>query len=225
MSSWLPQFLVKEVRLWQSRRAHPQADYVRSPDVAAGAVIGRRVGIAEQVVVNDGVVLGDYSYVNRGAILFSGVIGKFCSIAHNAQIGAEEHPVRHLSTSPKIYGPSGLFPGSLQVDEFPSPPIIGSDVWIGSAASIMQGVTVGHGAVVAAGAVVTKDVPPYSIVGGVPAREIGQRFPPEVVSKLLTLQWWERDDNDLKTLAPLVAAGVDWQRLLIADGSEGSSRL
>lgn len=212
MSRLVPKFLVSEVRTWQARRAHPQADYIRSPYVAAGASIGRGVGIADQAVVNAGVSLGDYTYVNRGAIIFSGTIGRFCSIAHNAQIGAEQHPVRHLSTSPRIYGRNsvvGTMPG---VDEFPSPPVIGSDVWVGSAASIMQGVSVGHGAIIAAGAVVTKDVAPYSIVGGVPAKQIGTRFPDELIAHLLSLKWWDYDDDQLKSLAPMVAAGEDWQR-------------
>lgn len=203
----VPSFLRKELRLVQARRRFPHAGYIWSPDVAPGAQLGSKVGIAADVVVNAGVTLGDYSYVNRGAILFSGTIGRFCSIAHYSQIGAERHPARHLSTSPFIYGKGNVVGAAANVDEFPVPPVIGSDVWIGSAASIMQGVTIGHGAIVGAGAVVTKDVAPFAIVGGVPARQIGQRFPDEVIEQLLAIAWWDWPVDELRKLQPIVAAG------------------
>jgi acetyltransferase-like isoleucine patch superfamily enzyme len=79
---------------------------------------------------------------------------------------------------------------------------IGSDVWIGQGARLMQGIRIGHGAVVAAGSVVTKDVPPYAIVGGVPARTLRQRFSEAVIQRLLEISWWELDFNEISRLAP-----------------------
>jgi acetyltransferase-like isoleucine patch superfamily enzyme len=206
----IPAALREHVRLIQARRHFPHADYIRSPHIGAGASIGRQCGIGEQVIVNSGVSLGDFSYVNRGAILFSGDIGRFCSIAHYSQIGAERHPVRHLSTSPHMYGDGSITGTPSQFVEFSDPPVIGSDVWIGSGAVIMQGVTVGHGAIVAASAVVTKDVAPYAIVAGVPARPIDSRFPPNVVDYLLQWRWWDLSDDEIRKLGSLVAAGEGW---------------
>ncbi len=203
----IPSYVWAELSMFRIRHHFPEANYVWSPDVSLDARLGKGVGIAKDVVVNAGVDLGDFSYVNRGAILFSGKIGRFCSIAHYSQIGAEQHPVRHLSTSPFIYGKGNLVGSPFNYEEFPEPPVIGSDVWIGSSAVILQGVTVGHGAIVASGAVVTKNVEPFKIVGGVPAREIGQRFPVEVINRLLDLAWWEWPSEELVRLAPLVEAG------------------
>ena len=212
--AWLralvPSAVVDEVRLRSLRRHHREAEYVRSPRVSPGARLGRGVGIGEHVVVNAGVVLGDFTYVNRGALLLSGRVGRFCSIAHHAQVGAEQHPLRHLSTSPLMYGPRSVTGAPSGFDESPSPPSIGSDVWIGSAAQVMQGVSVGDGAVVAAGAVVTRDVAPYAIVAGVPARPIGERFPPDVVQRLLSWRWWDLPLEEIRRLGPATAAGEGW---------------
>ena len=169
--------------------------------------IGVGVGIARDVIVNSNVTIGDHSYLNHGAIVFSGSIGKFSSIAHRAQIGPEEHPVELVSTSPHVYGPMGDRIPSLKVDEFPSPPRIGNDVWIGSAAVVLQGVSVGDGAIIGAGSVVTRDIPPYAIAVGVPARILRYRFPPVVVHSLLLLRWWDRHDSDPTLVERLADSG------------------
>jgi acetyltransferase-like isoleucine patch superfamily enzyme len=166
------------------------------------------------VIINPGVSIGDYTYINRGSIIFSGNIGKFCSIAHYVQIGAEQHPVRHLSTSPYVYSDHSVTGTSSGFVEISRPPIIGSDVWIGSAAIIMQGVTIGHGAIIGAGAVVTKDVAPYTVVAGVPAGKIGVRFADPVVERLLSWRWWDLPDDELTAMGPLVAAGERWMEHL-----------
>lgn len=220
LQTLVPVALREHVRLIQARRRFPHADHIESPNVSPGARIGRHCKIGAHVVVNARVSLGDYSYVNRGAILFSGEIGRFCSIAHYSQIGAERHPVRHLSTSPYMYADRSITGTPSGFVELSDPPVIGSDVWIGSNAVIMQGVTVGHGAIVAAGAVVTKDVAPYSIVAGVPARQIDVRFPPDVVDHLLDWRWWDLPDDEIRRLGPLVAAGEGW-----VGQAEGLSRV
>lgn len=135
-------------------------------------------------------------------------IGRYCSIAHGVSIGMTAHSTSFLSSSTvfKFNNNSEFFLNEWNerdltwekamreknVESWKKPlPKIGNDVWIGYGATILNGVTVHDGAVVAAGSVVTKDVEPYSIVGGVPAREIKKRFRKEVVDELLEIKWWE----------------------------------
>ena len=135
-------------------------------------------------------------------------IGRFCSIANNLVAGQTEHPTNQLSTSPVFTTPLpewGLgafsFENHAMISEAQRKAgeemahrggkiRIGNDVWIGEGVFIRRGVTVGDGAVIASRAVVTADVPPYAIVGGVPARVIRYRFEPEIIEALLQLQWW-----------------------------------
>jgi acetyltransferase-like isoleucine patch superfamily enzyme len=210
-SPFVPAALKHWLQTVRASRRYPQADHIFSPFVRDGATLGTGVGIADGVIVNPGVVIGDYSYANRGAILFSGTIGKFCSIAHYALIGPENHPVDHLSTAPVLY--SGALLGTPSGwEEFTSPPVIGSDVWIGANAVVMQGVTIGHGAIVGAGAVVTRDVAPYTIVGGVPARPIRARFDEATIGGLLESSWWDLPaDELLLRYGPKFAAGAAWR--------------
>ena len=123
------------------------------------------------------------------------VVGKYCSIGKNVWLGAGQHPTTYLSTHPLQYldypyGPN-LKPECRRPIIFDQPCVIGDDVWIGLNAVIMDGVKVGSGAIVATGAVVTKDVPPFAIVGGVPAKVIKYRFSPETIEALLELRWWD----------------------------------
>lgn len=165
------------------------------------------VDIGDGAVVYGGVKLGALTYVNVGAVLFTNVtIGRFCSIARNVQIGLARHPVQFLSSHPFQFSP-GLFskvPGysALQTSKwrFHQPTVIGNDVWIGANAMVISGVTIGTGAVIGAGAVVTRDVAPYEIVGGVPAKKIGQRFDELTVERLLRSEWWNLPLDVLATV-------------------------
>lgn len=154
--------------------------------------------------------LGAFSYVGKGDLHSTGV-GRYCSIAHAVNIGQSDHPKDWLSTSPFQYQRSfriasgTAFPWKQKYDEdTPSVELnrkansqvvkkteIGHDVWIGYGAVIIAGVKVGQGAIIGAGAVVTRDVDPYAIVGGVPARRIGQRFDDATITRLLESRWWE----------------------------------
>lgn len=145
--------------------------------------------IARDCDIRKGVEILEHSYINRGSNVMSGKIGKYCSIGYNVDIGMFEHPLTMVSTSKEIYE------GTDDWNELPSPPVIGNDVWIGSKATILQGVTVGNGAIIAAGAVVTKDVPSYAIVGGVPAKVIKYRFDEDTRKKLEDTKWWEKDEE------------------------------
>ena len=149
----------------------------------------------------NGVHLGDYSYIGKGSILHNTTIGKFSSISDCCVIGLPGHPINLLSTSPIFTSPSNALKETWVSKRVYNPSIrvvIGNDVWIGYGVFVLNNVTIGDGAIVAAGAVVTKDVPPYAIVGGVPARIIKYRFPESKVSKLLRLQWWDMPYEEIK---------------------------
>ncbi len=179
------------------RHRHPDCE-IKSHRIPRDALLGRGCRIAWGVELGPGVQLGDFTYVNSGSILVSGRIGKFCSIGAYCQIGPHEHPVAFGSTSPFIYGRSNILGVPAEYDECAAPPAIGNDVWIGSLAVVLQRVKVGDGAVIAAGAVVTKDVPAYAIVGGVPARVLRMRFDDETAQSLLTSRWWDLSPGELR---------------------------
>jgi phosphonate metabolism protein (transferase hexapeptide repeat family) len=187
---------------------HPTAE-VRNSKLGAYTEVGARTRLLE-------VVLGDYSYVvNDGEIAYT-TFGKFCSIAAMARINPGNHPMARATQSHITYRASAYFPGERDEEEFfawrrASAVIIGHDVWIGHGAIILPGRSVGTGAVIPAGAIVTKNVEPYAIVAGNPARVIRQRFPAAVARRLEHLAWWDWDHDRLRAALP------DFRRLSIED--------
>lgn len=141
------------------------------------------------------VTLGDFSYVGGDCRLMNTTIGKFCSIGSAVWIGGfATHPLNCKSTHPGFYQKDSSFYGFNPEYSFNHAEYrrvaVGNDVWIGHRAIVLDGINVGSGAVIAAGAVVTKDVPPYAIVGGVPAKILKFRFPVDKINELLESQWW-----------------------------------
>lgn len=126
-------------------------------------------------------------------------IGKYCSLANGVCIGVGNHPYHVLTTHPfiymdndiQLYGDMPVAPENRIKKTPPEKTIIGNDVWVGHNATILGGVKIGDGAIIGAGAVVTKDVEPYAIVGGVPAKVIKYRFTKEVIEQLLEIKWWD----------------------------------
>lgn len=144
--------------------------------------------------------IGAFSYTGPGCVFTSTKIGRYCSIAANVTIGPTQHPVTRFSTHLFTFGSLGPFNGSEEFERirrrdapFKGGTIttIGNDVWIGAGAVIMRGITVGDGAIIGTAAVVTKDVPPYTVVGGVPAKVIKRRFSADIVADLLDTRWWD----------------------------------
>lgn len=141
---------------------------------------------------------GDYSYAADNVSIIYSEIGKFCSIASHVRINPGNHPTERVTQHHMTYRRVQYGFGETNDEPFfawrrAHRCIIGHDVWIGHAATIMPGVQIGTGAVVGTSAVVTKDVAPYQIVVGVPARPLRMRFAPEVVERLMAIAWWEWD--------------------------------
>ncbi|MFM7456864.1 MAG: CatB-related O-acetyltransferase, partial [Vulcanococcus sp.] len=130
-------------------------------------------------------------------------IGSFCSIANNVKIGGGKHPIDWASTSPVFYKGRDSVTKKFSIFERDQVMItkIEHDVWIGEGCIIKQGVIIGVGSVIGMGSVVTKDVEPYSIVGGVPAKHIKYRFSKEIITKLIQSEWWLLDDEKLNQAA------------------------
>lgn len=156
--------------------------------------LGRHADIGERVILRE-VTVGDFTYFERNGEGIYAEIGKFCSIAANVRINALEHPMERLTTHKVSYRPNEYFrylgvDGEFRARRQAQRVIIGNDVWIGHGAVITPGIQIGHGAVIGANAVVTKDVSPYHVVGGVPAHFIRKRFDNGVIERLLELEWW-----------------------------------
>lgn len=184
---------------------------IHTMNISRAAVLEQHVTISEGVIIGANVKIERYSYVNRYTEIGSAEIGKFCSIASFCSIGVDNHPTDWISTSPLLKSAiKSMCIG--YIDEMERP-IIGNDVWIGAHAVVLKGVHIGDGAIVAAGAVVTKDVPPYAIVGGVPAKVIKFRFEQDTINKLTALEWWNKLDNTF-IVDELYSSGNKFNKIL-----------
>ncbi len=164
-------------------------------------ILNRNSRVLKNCIINN-VVLGSYSYIGKNSLIQNVKIGKFCSIANNVIIGLGKHPVKNFSTSPIFYRKKNtlginLFKENMDFNQYEET-IIENDVWIGARVIILDGVKIGNGVIVAAGAVVTKDVPDYAVVGGVPAKIIKYRFSKSKMEYLLKHSWWDYDLKKIK---------------------------
>lgn len=144
--------------------------------------------------------IDDHSYVNVNSKIKNTKIGKFTSIGPNVQIVLGVHPSNFVSSHPSFYAnnkPFDTFSDNVYIKEY-NEVLIGNDVWIGEGVVIPGGVSIGNGAIITSRAVVTKDVEPYSIVGGVPAKHIKYRFDSLTVDEINKSEWWNWEDAELR---------------------------
>ncbi|MHB1454437.1 MAG: CatB-related O-acetyltransferase [Saccharofermentanales bacterium] len=148
--------------------------------------------------------IGRYTYITNNCEIANCGIGRFCSIASGVKIGLGNHPTHLLSTSPIFYSFNNRFgvkwANNTEIMESLKT-TIGNDVWIGSNVLIKDGLIIGDGAVIGAGAIVTKNIPPYAIAVGNPAKVIKFRFDESRRELLLQSAWWEKDDDELRKIA------------------------
>jgi acetyltransferase-like isoleucine patch superfamily enzyme len=161
--------------------------------IDSGSKINSNVHILGNCLINNSEIYS-YTYIGRNSIVQNAKIGHFCSIANDVFIGLGKHPLENFSTSTIFYRSQNtlkirLIEQNSSFKEYENIEI-GHDVWIGTRSIILDGVKVGTGAVIAANSIVTKDVPPYAIVAGVPARIIKYRFSDDKINKLLKSEWW-----------------------------------
>ncbi|MBQ7249882.1 MAG: CatB-related O-acetyltransferase [Bacilli bacterium] len=189
-----------------------------STRVSADAKIDENTELEKHVRLDPGCdfrgsIVGRHTYAGNGSKLPNSVVGRFTSIADGCRLIMFTHPIHFVSTWPgffhtinspdiiKHFNDSTPFFEYLHCQDGRSVHI-GNDVWIGQNVTIKNGVTIGDGAVIGANALVTKDVPPYAIVGGVPAKIIRYRFSPEEIQFLLSVRWWEWDDQTIELYSP-----------------------
>lgn len=163
---------------------------------------------------------GAFSYVSPGSLMHRVRLGRYCSIGDNVAV-LSQHPVDGLTSSPVLYQP--LFGGQFAMPQAQgydnlADTVIGNDVWIGSGVKIKTGVTIGDGAVIGAGSVVTKDVAPFMVVGGVPARVIRPRFAAVTVERLQALAWWRYNIMGLPLADKSPEAALDILEAAIVSG-------
>jgi phosphonate metabolism protein (transferase hexapeptide repeat family) len=175
---------------------HPSASVKNSQ-------LGRYTEVAERCRIDEAEI-GDYSYIMQDGSIWCATIGKFVNMAAAVRINATNHPTWRATLHHFTYRAANYWDDAENEEEFfewrrENRVTIGNDVWIGHGATLLPGITIGNGAVIGAGAVVSKHVEPYTIVGGVPAKLIRERFSKDVAERMDKLAWWDWEHLKLRT--------------------------
>ena len=175
---------------------------VHETAIVEASRLGRYTEVTERCRVSE-TDLGDYSYIMQDGIVWCAEIGKFANIAAAVRINATNHPTWRATLHHFTYRANDYWDDAEPEAAFfdwrrEGRVRIGHDVWIGHGATVLPGVTIGDGAVIGAGAVVSRDVAPYTIVGGVPAKLIRERLSPELAARMQRLAWWDWDHARLR---------------------------
>lgn len=205
LSLYFIEILKKNLRTIRAILKYQHVQISAGVIIGPGCDFGKEIKIYKDVIIANSTI-GDYSYIGNDSVIKNCTIGKFSCIAPNVKISLGVHPVDKISTYPGFYSKKAW--GAVKIGSDPSIVehqlvTIGHDVWIGINCLIMDGIEIGNGAVIAAGSVVTKDVKPYAIVGGVPAKLIKMRFNQEQITLLETFKWWNKDLDFCKKHAQL----------------------
>lgn len=198
LTCWIAKLARSKMMEFQYRDKNLKIGYLSS---LRNCTFGLYVTIYDNVSLYE-CTLGDFTYVTSRTNIARTTLGKYCSVGPDCKIGLGKHPSKEfVSTHPIFFSISRLaqisFADRSYFEEFDNI-AIGNDVWIGANVIVIDGIRIGDGAIVAAGSVVTKDVPPYAIVGGVPAKVIRFRFEQYQIEKLLEIKWWDMNIDYLK---------------------------
>lgn len=189
---WLKWYFNTKKLLFKERGKNLKIGYM---SILKDVIIGNYNTFYDNITIYNSKI-NDFVYVGSGTSIRNTSIGKFCSIGPDVKIGLGEHPSHFISTFPAFFSTQKqsqiTFADKNYFNET-GKNIIGNDVWIGANVIILDNITIGDGAIIATGAVVTKNVEPYSIVGGVPAHRIKKRFTTEEISMLQSFKWWNKD--------------------------------
>jgi virginiamycin A acetyltransferase len=178
----------------KKNRLHQSVKIAKNVDLS-NCTVEENVSFAHHASVNN-THIGRFTSIGRFSKITHADIGSFCAISWDLTINAIQHPLDHITVHAFPYVPQyGL---TDQRQDMIKRVKIGHDVWIGANSVIMPGITIGNGAVIAAGAVVTKDVPDYAVVGGVPAKILKYRFDAEIIQVLSETQWWNLEFKIIK---------------------------
>ncbi|WP_371372110.1 CatB-related O-acetyltransferase [Sporomusa aerivorans] len=196
-------FFINPLSLWLLSVIVYIKEKIKNPTLMlCGTVLVRKCIFGKYVTLYNHVSatmceFGDMTYIAENSVLVKTKVGKFCSIGQGVRCGLGNHPSEtFVSSHPSFYSINKQAQIAFADDNYfkeLEQIIIGNDVWIGANALILGGITIEDGAIVAAGAVVTRDVPPYAVVGGIPGRIIKYRFEPEEINFLLSFRWWDKD--------------------------------